>query len=821
MWFNESMHTRARLLLSLLLITAWAAALTACNAPPPAGWWATATPRATATPQPTATPTITPTPTPSPTPQPAGWLETGNRALFEGDWETARAAFRQAQTQSPDPAVLAAAQLGLGRADLYARHYAPALEAFRTVITTYPNTAAATDAYFYLAQTYQALERYAEAAEAYQAFLQHRSGYIDAYLYEWMGDNRFNAGDYSGSASAYQAALDASPPEDRIYGIKLGIARAHHMMGDYATAIAEYQALYQDDANGYRRALLDWYIGQAYMALNDAPHAHQAYLDAVDNYPAAYQSYLALTQLVEAGVPVNDLNRGLTDYFAGQYGAAVQAFDRYINAQPNGSDTALYYKGLALRAMGNGQQATAAWQTLIERYPQSRFWDKAWEQKAYTEWAYLDLYDTATETLLAFVQQAPDHPRAAEFLFDAATVQARAANLARAAALWERLAQQYPATDYTFRALFQAAVTRYRLGEADAAATLFHQCADHAANAGDMAAAYLWLGKIYRAQGDEANARRAWERASASDPTGYYSERARDLLHDRAPFTPPPAFQMAVDWESEHRQAAAWVQQTFQLPDPPETLLAPTASLASNVHFIRGSELWRLGMYEEARAEFETLRAAVAADPADTFRLAEYFRQIGLYRSAVFAARHVLDLAGMDDATTLQAPLYFTHLRFGPYYRDLVVPIAQAYDFHPLFLFSVLRQESLFEGFVHSSAGARGLMQLMPATAQEIYQQTGWPPDFTADDLYRPRVSITYGAHYLARQRDYLDGDFYAALAAYNAGPGNAAQWQALAQGDPDLLLEIIPYAQTRDYIRRIYETFVIYRNVYASLPPG
>ncbi len=803
------------LLLPLLALLSWA-----CNAPAPGGLWVTNTPKPTATPSLTPTPTITPTPTPTPTPQPAGWLTAGQQALFDGDWDTALTAFQNAASQTSDPAIIAAAQLGLGRVHLYARHYGQALETLRGLITTYPQTQAAIDAYFYLAQTYQALERYDEAAKAYQAFLQHRPGYIDAYLYEWMGDNRFNAGDYHGAASAYQAALQAAPPESRRYGIQLGIARSHHMLGNYTQAIAEYQALYQAEPNGYRRAALDWYIGQAYLALGDREHAYQAYLDAVNNYPAAYPSYQALVALVEAGVPVNDLNRGLTDYFAGQYGVAIQAFDRYLNSPGEGKDTALYYKGLSLRAMGNHTQATAAWQTLIDNYPQSRFWDKAWEQKAYTEWAYLDLYDQATETLLAFVQQAPTHPRAAEFLFDAARVQERANHLARAAALWERVAQQYPGSGYAFRSLYLAALTHHRLGEDPTANSLLQQALEHTSSPADVAAVYLWLGKLAQADGQATAARQAWEQAAAADPTGYYSERARDLLAGRPPFDPPPAFQFAVNWEAERRQAAAWVKDTFQLQTTADDLLNPGA-LASDARFIRGTELWRLGMYPEAKAEFENLREAVAADPANTFRLAEYYRQIGLYRSAIFAARHVLDLAGMDDAGTFTAPPYFTHLRFGPYYRELVVPIAQAYDFHPLFLYAVLRQESLFEGFVHSSAGARGLMQLMPATAQEIYQQTGWPPDFTVADLDRPRVSLTYGAHYLARQRDYFHGDLYAALAAYNAGPGNASVWENLASNDPDLFLEIIRYDQTREYIRRIYETFVIYRNLYGTVPPG
>ncbi len=702
---------------------------------------------------------------------------------------------------------------------LRSRDYAQAARLFRHVRDQYPQTTAGTDANFYLARTYQALQRYAEAAEAYQAFLQQRPGYIDPYLYEWIADNRFNAGQYQAAAAAYQAALQADPFPERVYGLRLGLARAYHLQGHYAQAIAAYRDLYQAEQNGYRRAALDWYIGQAYLAQGDTLRGHEAFLDAVDHYPQAYPSYQALLVLVKDGVPVNDLQRGLADYYAGQYGAAVEAFDRYLDAQPGGSAAAAYYKGLALRAMGQPEAALQPWDVVIASYPTSEFWDQAWEQKAYTQWAYLQQYDQATATLLTFVRKVPSHPRAAEFLFDAARVQSYAQHLSRAAALWERLAQTYPGSGYAFRSLYLAAITHHRLEEDATAGVDLQQALEHTAGPADVAAVYLWLGKLAAAEGKSLQARQAWEQAAAADPTGYYSERARDLAQPRAPFAPPAAYHLSVDWAKERQQAAAWVVRHFGLPLSATDLLTP-GPLASDPRFIRGSELWRLGLAEEAKAEFEDLRDSVRDDPADTFRLAEHFRSIGLYRSAVFAARRVLDLAGMDDAATLSAPPYFSHLRFGVFYRTLVVPEAQARGFHPLFLFAVLRQESLFEGFVHSSAGARGLMQLMPATAEEIAHQLGWPPDFTADDLYRPKVSIVYGAYYLARQRDFLHGDLYAALAAYNAGPGNAATWLAFARQDPDLFLEIIPYQQTRDYIRRIYETFVIYRSLYGE-PAG
>ena len=90
--------------------------------------------------------------------------------------------------------------------------------------------------------------------------------------------------------------------------------------------------------------------------------------------------------------------------------------------------------------------------------------------------------------------------------------------------------------------------------------------------------------------------------------------------------------------------------------------------------------------------------------------------------------------------------------------------------------------------------------------------------DYDSEDLYRPLVSLRLGTDYLASNQKQLDGDVYAALAAYNGGPGNAAAWKELAPNDPDLFLEVIRYQETRDYIRMIYEIYTIYRTLYSPV---
>ncbi len=259
------------------------------------------------------------------------------------------------------------------------------------------------------------------------------------------------------------------------------------------------------------------------------------------------------------------------------------------------------------------------------------------------------------------------------------------------------------------------------------------------------------------------------------------------------------------------------MRKTFFLEEDVD--LDYSVQLSNEPVMMRANELWRLGLLENARLEFESLREAVASDPVMTYQLAGYFSKIGLYRSATFAARQVLDMAGLDDASSLVAPIYFNRIRFGAHYADLINPIAQQYAIHPLLAFSLIRQESLFESFVESSASARGLMQIIPSTGQDIAARLNWPKNYSDADLNRPIVNITFGMYYLAQQRDFFKGDFYAALAAYNGGPGNAAQWKELSGSDYDLFLEVIRFSETREYIRRIYEIFAIYRRLYDRSP--
>ena len=123
------------------------------------------TPTLTPTETETPVPTETPTPVPTPTPLPGVSIETGDQAIFNGDWERALSAYQEAYRLSGDEETLTAAQLGIGRVYYLSGDYPTALNTLRDLVDHYPDAPRTAEAYFFLGQIYMALDRYSEAAD--------------------------------------------------------------------------------------------------------------------------------------------------------------------------------------------------------------------------------------------------------------------------------------------------------------------------------------------------------------------------------------------------------------------------------------------------------------------------------------------------------------------------------------------------------------------------------------------------------------------------------------------------------------------------------
>jgi hypothetical protein len=132
----------------------------------------------------------------------------------------------------------------------------------------------------------------------------------------------------------------------------------------------------------------------------------------------------------------------------------------------------------------------------------------------------------------------------------------------------------------------------------------------------------------------------------------------------------------------------------------------------------------------------------------------------------------------------------------------------------PLVLHAVIRQESRFQADALSSAGAVGLMQLMPRTAAETARKEKMPKP-GRKDLLRPALNVQLGAAYLSRLVKGYGGDYFRAVAAYNAGESAVTKWWDGAHGDQAAFLEQISYKETRFYVRRVFLNLLQYYRIY------
>ncbi|MCL1975571.1 MAG: lytic transglycosylase domain-containing protein [Firmicutes bacterium] len=149
-------------------------------------------------------------------------------------------------------------------------------------------------------------------------------------------------------------------------------------------------------------------------------------------------------------------------------------------------------------------------------------------------------------------------------------------------------------------------------------------------------------------------------------------------------------------------------------------------------------------------------------------------------------------------------------------YQAQVEVIAKEYEIDPWLIYAIIRMESDFKLRAESPAGARGLMQLMPSTAQWITEVAGF--NLSEEDIWLPENNIRLGCWYIDWLRDYYNGDMVIAVAAYNAGMSNVNSWIASGVWNGNLQeLSGIPFSETRKYISHVYESYNMYHNLYGE----
>jgi len=758
----------------------------------------TSAPTATATP---AGPTVVP----SETPVPAKRLEIGDEAFAALDYLTVVEQFSQLLREDSSLTEEEQAELlyKLGRSYLAEEQWVDAATIFNQLLAF--TDSAPGDTQFFLGQSYLAQEDFQRAIEAYSEFLT-QAPELGGYVYPLIAQAHSASGGTGAAIMAYESALGSPAHRLKEINTRRLLADAYLADGQTAQAVAQFDTIHDLAETEATRGQMIYLAGAAELATGNIEAAYERFQTAIQEYPGAYESYLGLVELVKADVPVDDFQRGLVDFNAAAYAPGIEAFNTYLAANPVDYQPETHlYLALSQEALGNREQALEQMELYAELEPENGLLELAKLQARTGDAA------TAVDLYEQYASEYPEGEQAPFASWWSAALTVQQGEVEAAIERFVRLAETYPDHVDAPEALHEAGSLAWENEDEDTAVELWLRAAREYPRSQYGSAALLQLVRFVPSE--EAEIRAEIEELAAKPGTiAYQALRARDIVQDVLPFAPQPAFVIPVGDVRDAAEAEAWLVEQFEL-EATDVAGALSPELAGDERLLVGKRLWELGLLAEAQQELEDLRQEYAGEPLETYQLALFLRDLGLYRSSIAAGVSLLTLAGQHE---LEAPPAIGRLSYPIYYADFILPLSEQYEFDPRLQFSLVRQESLFDSIARSGAAAQGLSQVIPDTGVWIAERLAWP-NYENDDLFKPWVGLNFGAYYLAQQLAYFNGDVHAALAAYNAGPGNAARWYETAGSDLDLFVDTIDFAETELYIERIYAGFDIYRELYAA----
>lgn len=334
---------------------------------------------------------------------------------------------------------------------------------------------------------------------------------------------------------------------------------------------------------------------------------------------------------------------------------------------------------------------------------------------------------------------------------------------------------RFPTSTHAAQARFRAAVLAFAAGQHRAAANELDSLLALHPSADDGMAARYWMGRALLAIGDTTTAMARWRTVAAEYPLSYYGMLAAERLGE-LPWAPP------------------------NIPDSFDEIESLTEAMA------RVDHLEKLGMDSEARAELEALADAADSSASRLLTTAYLMREHGLVARAVQLGWRAVRASPSADARAYRLVYPIVH-------REAIILESRRRNLDPALVAAIIRQESGFNPRATSSAGARGLMQMMPSVGRAVARSID-VPEWRPDLLYQPDINLQLGIRHLEAFISRYEAPY--ALAAYNAGESRLVRWlRRPGARDPELFVERIPFTETRDYVRIVLRNRAMYRALY------
>jgi soluble lytic murein transglycosylase len=646
-----------------------------------------------------------------------------------------------------------------------------------------------------------ALRRAGRYSESLQPLLTYHDakGRLATYAALLLGESLLELNQYDEAARWFTEARDGFPAGERQVQARYGLARVLQARGDAAQAIHELEQLLNDAPRSIRRHEIKLRLARAYEQSGQIDQA-------ITNYEWLWAWVPAMPEAEAAGREISRLQEARAEGYAG----------------PN---TAVRYRR-ALRLLASGQVepglslmlSLAQDSAVVAALPRSFTFELG---KAYF---LAKQYTEAAEQLDSWYSRTRGNERA-EALFWRALTQGRLARFDESVALYRQLAREFPRSGLTETAMYKIGLLRLDQGDYPAAEEAFAAYRERFPKAGQadnaqwyVAWAQLRQGRYAAAQASYEELLRRYPRTSLVPGVRYWQGRMAQVQGDtpqaiacyRQVLQSPIASHYAPLAEARLK-ALNVALEAPPADQPPES--APALELPHPELLERINGLMALGLRTWAQEELAAYEHSLRSRD-ELLALADWYRRTGNFGGARLITAN---LGVGEGVPKIRDPGLTWQLSYPLAFQDQLKRVNLPKKVPWELVYAIMRQESEFKPWITSRVGARGLMQVMPETANEVCQSRKQSPP-ALNTLYRPEVCVQYGAWHLEDLMNRLGGRLPLVIAAYNASPEAVERWMKEKPVDPiDVFIEEISYSETRRYVKKVLTNLWIYRRLHAD----
>jgi len=419
----------------------------------------------------------------------------------------------------------------------------------------------------------------------------------------------------------------------------------------------------------------------------------------------------------------------------------------------------------------------------------------------------------AIDPIEAFAKEFKGHSMVDDLLFWAGDLYQRRKRFDEAHAYYQRIQELLVAGDHCGEATWRRAWIYYRNEEPVKAEKILNASLKQTSctpKKSDRARALYWLGRISLDQGKKARAARRFERVLDEAPLNYYAQLALTRLQE-------------VD-----APRLSWLEGHLQAPKTADKNLICTGALGKDIYFQNGIALLKSGLLQDAGLYLRRVTHGLGLTRGENCQpmqadllVALLLNKAGYEQEAHWQVRSAFATELQKIPTPDEAGIFFAAYPMA--YSEEIAAAEHEHGIPTLFLQALAREESAFDPQVVSWAGAYGLTQLLLSTAKSAGKMLTPQINITkASELFDPALNAKLGGAFMASLISRFKGSTGLALCGYNAALKTANTWWKRHAGDAfDIFAEELTIKETRKYVKRVHQTWGIYRWLYQGIPPS